>query len=822
MHRAVASVVILAIFLACFYSIVRFNVVAESRTIFVPTDFPTIQEAINNATDGDQVFVSNGTYHENVVVNKTINLVGEDRNITMIDADGGSFGVSVVSENVSIVGFTIQNSSANIVQVFNVKNFNLTGNSLAQGSLGVYLSNAKSGRVVGNSISNVLIGVCLKSCNGTLIGSNNVTDNQNSGVLVSDSSNVVVGSNLLSKNVNQGLFLNYSSGNVVSKNVLVNNGVGLRLQYSNGNMVTENDATSNGLEGLSLYSSSGNSVSSNIISYNGFGMRLTYSGNNTLRSNNILSNEVNFGVEAAALSSFTNDIDTSNIINGKDIYYLVNRKDLVLNSGSNAGYVAIVNSEDIVVRDLTLTGNNEGLLCVYSDRCAVENNTLMNNRWGVYVYNSNLVSVKGNIVNGSSDMGVFVSECYRINMEDNVITRSGLGVSFYSLMNSSIARNNVTGNLDRGVQMLGSNNNFVSENFLGGNTLDGMYTYNSHNNTLSENQAIGNMRDGIWVDTSSNNTLMHNNVSRNAANGIYLLTATKCQVRYNNVVGNNFVGLQLSVDANNNSIVGNYVSENVRYGISLYDCLYNKIFSNNFVNRYQAQVFLGSSNSWDNGYPEGGNFWSDYVGGDLFWGPYQNMTGSDGTGDTPYIINSDNRDRYPMMSQTRVHDVAVLSAGVSLDQPYQGWSIGINLTAKNVGDYVESFNVTVFCDGSVIGTFKVNNLPVQESVNLAFEWNTSGLTPCHTYIVRCQADPVLGETSVEDNTYVTGNVHIKMIGDVDGNGKINIIDIAQIATSFASKVGDSRYRLGRDLNRDGIINILDISLAAQNFGKSCI
>jgi parallel beta-helix repeat protein len=794
----------------------------ESRTIVVPADFSTIQEAINNATEGDQVFVLNGTYHENVVVNKTIMLVGEDRNITIIDGNGSSFGVNVVSDDVCISGFTIRNSSGNVVQVFNVNNCNLTGNSLAQGSVGVHLLNSGGGCLVGNHVSSAVIGVCLKSCNGTLVEGNNVTDSQDAAVLMSNSSKVVADSNFLSKSVNQGLFLNYSSGNVVSGNMIFNNAVGLRLQYSNGNVVTGNDATNNGLEGFSLYSSNGNNMSGNVIRYNGFGLRLTYSGNNTLRSNSILSNDVNFGVEAAALSSFTNDIDTSNKINGKDIYYLVNRKDLVLNSGSNAGYVAVVNSDDIVVRDLTLTDNNEGLLCVYSDRCAVENNTFMNNRLGVYIYNSNLVSVKGNVVNGSSDKGMFISECYSISVEDNVITKSALGVSLYSFMNSSLVRNNVTGNLDRGIQMLGSNNNFVSQNLMSGNTLDGMYAYNSHNNTLSENQAIGNMRDGIWVDTCINNTLIHNNVSRNAANGIYLLTSIRCQVRYNNVVGNNFVGLQLSVDANNNSIVGNYLSENVRYGISLYDCSYNRIFSNNFVNRYQAQVFLGSSNSWDNSYPEGGNFWSDYVGADLFWGPYQNITGSDGTGDTPYIINSDNRDRYPMISQTRVHDVAVLSASVSLDQPYQGWSIGINLTAKNVGDYVESFNVTVFCDGSVIGTFKVNNLPIQESVSLAFEWNTSGLTPCHTYSVRCQADPVSGETSLEDNTYVAGNVHIKMMGDVDGDGKINIIDIAQVATSFQSKVGDARYRLARDLNRDGLINILDISLAAQNFGKSCV
>jgi len=53
---------------------------------------------------------------------------------------------------------------------------------------------------------------------------------------------------------------------------------------------------------------------------------------------------------------------------------------------------------------------------------------------------------------------------------------------------------------------------------------------------------------------------------------------------------------------------------------------------------------------WDNGYPSGGNYWSDYKDADLYSGPYQNETGSDGIGDTPYTIDANNVDRYPLMS----------------------------------------------------------------------------------------------------------------------------------------------------------------------------
>jgi len=83
----------------------------------------------------------------------------------------------------------------------------------------------------------------------------------------------------------------------------------------------------------------------------------------------------------------------------------------------------------------------------------------------------------------------------------------------------------------------------------------------------------------------------------------------------------------------------------------------NNVYHNNFVdnaNQVYTQVYTyASQNSWDEGYPSGGNYWSDYNGTDLFSGPYQNVTGSDGIGDTPYTIDADNKDRFPYMIEIK-------------------------------------------------------------------------------------------------------------------------------------------------------------------------
>jgi len=76
----------------------------------------------------------------------------------------------------------------------------------------------------------------------------------------------------------------------------------------------------------------------------------------------------------------------------------------------------------------------------------------------------------------------------------------------------------------------------------------------------------------------------------------------------------------------------------------------NTIYHNNFIdNTNDVSYCWGYNNRWDDGYPSGGNYWNNYVGYDDYSGPNQDEPGSDGIGDTPYIIDENNQDRYPLM-----------------------------------------------------------------------------------------------------------------------------------------------------------------------------
>jgi len=85
--------------------------------------------------------------------------------------------------------------------------------------------------------------------------------------------------------------------------------------------------------------------------------------------------------------------------------------------------------------------------------------------------------------------------------------------------------------------------------------------------------------------------------------------------------------------------------DNVRWNTNFYH--------NNFINNtFQVQIetpYHPCITVWDIGYPSGGNYWSNYNGTDFYYGQYQNETGSDGIGDTPYVIDANNTDRHPLM-----------------------------------------------------------------------------------------------------------------------------------------------------------------------------
>jgi len=186
----------------------------------------------------------------------------------------------------------------------------------------------------------------------------------------------------------------------------------------------------------------------------------------------------------------------------------------------------------------------------------------------------------------------------------------------------------------------------------------------------------------------------------------------------------------------------------------------NTIYHNNFINNtVQATLIVSYRNTLDYGYPSGGNYWSDYTGVDYFSGPFQNGTGSDGIGDTPYVINVANQDNYPLMKPYGgPHDIGITSVTTSKTIISQGDSLNINITIINYGVETETFNVTIYANTTVINQTQII-LTSRNSTTITLTWNTTGVS-LGTYTISAYATPVQGETDIADNTYTDGTVKI--------------------------------------------------------------
>ncbi len=267
---------------------------ADPDLIYVPTDYPTIQEAISHANPGDTIFIHKGSYYENVIVNKSVSLVGEDMDSTIIDGRANGSVISIRANNVNINGFTIQNSGS------------------VESDSGIYITSSGN-NITHNTIANNKNGIYLYYSNGSVISENNASSNSWYGIYLHYSNDNMISENNASSNYNDGINLYCSDINRIANNKVYSNNNGIYLYYSSNNMIAGNNASDND-SGIWIRQLSGNNmIAGNNASDNEYGIYLYYSSNNVIVNNNAYSNR-NHGMYLH-YSSNNNTIYHNNIVN---------------------------------------------------------------------------------------------------------------------------------------------------------------------------------------------------------------------------------------------------------------------------------------------------------------------------------------------------------------------------------------------------------------------------------------------------------------------------------------------------------------------------
>jgi len=306
--------------------------------------------------------------------------------------------------------------------------------------------------------------------------------------------------------------------------------------------------------------------------------------------------------------------------------------------------------------DSTLTGNRlRGIDVESSDRVLIRGNTFDRNGWeGVHLWSSREVSIERNTM--ISDSVLIYDRCsgplptcldnfvtHSITPDNTVnglplrflkdcsdVTLDGVPIGQLIVVNCTRVRaaNLQLTDQDVGVEVAYSDGVTIETSVVRTNGQYGMFAYASADLRLTNNDigASVNSGLGVFADQVSNANLSGNWIA-GSLNGVRLWNSGPGTIVGNNITGHSGRGLQLD---NSSGF---------------------RVHHNAFAGNGDQAADGGSGNVWDDGYPSGGNYWSDYHGRDCCEGAAQDACGNrDGLGDTPYAVPPGSFDRYPIVS----------------------------------------------------------------------------------------------------------------------------------------------------------------------------
>lgn len=398
----------------------------------------------------------------------------------------------------------------------------------------------------------------------------------------------------------------------------------------------------------------------------------------------------------------------------------------------------------------------------------------------------------------------------------------GTGLSLRGLSNVTIESMNIV-NCSWGIYLGGSSSNVLSRNNIKSNTYGVELDAHSNNNVLSGNNVTASTV-GLALYNSSNNLLSGNQIMSNSD------------------------GADIYDSSVNNVLSGNNITANKVFGLVFYIASGNDVFHNNFVNN--TVDCINSSETWDNGYPSGGNYWSNHAGADLFHGVDQNLTGSDGICDAPYVLSVNNTDHYPLRGEygsvTAAGNNAAVFPSYDLGLIFQSITVAgsttVNLTSagpashpingSRTGEYLDirttaaySGVITVriqFYDPKLANITKENSY--KSSLKLMHFDNSTKKWVDITTGIDTASDVIYGQTSHLSIFGVTSVFGVT--GDVNHDGNVNVLDLIMIArqlghhaTDYAPYSQDWYNFMNSDINGDGNVNVLDLIACASHLGQ---
>ena len=596
--------------------------------------FDSIQDGVDAVSVGGTVYVQDGVYVEDVVIDKRLRLLGASEHVARVEGAGGPSVFTVSADGVTIEGFHVSHPSPERTLLL-LSSFNTFRDNLNPGMNGsVRIEDGANDNVIeGNTLISFL------SIGSAAVGSagshrNLIRYNGIRAIGLARSTFNEIRSNTIDSTTD-GIELYHSNDNLIADNSIQSVYRGIELDTSHRNVISANDLTGSVYDGIRLDDSDSCSIEANTIAgqarlqgialyYSddvhvedndylgssddtGLGVLLYQCENATLLDNTFVTGGISLGTYAEGLQYWNSHQIAGNTLGGRPIYYHVGTADLA--TAPDAAQVILVGCDRASVSGSTFSNAFSGIQLAYSPEATITGNTLFES--GIRAGWSDALSIEENVLQGGN----------------TAIELSGTG--------HTVRANRIEG-ASLGIHLSAAYGTLTANDIRFGDVA--MLLDEATDNELSGNTLFGNVRGLVMGNGCTGNLVQQNHIEGNQLFGVELTGDAQDNTLSRNTILCSDVGVRVAAAENHvteNGIAGNQLGIAVVYTGSAPSSIFHNVLAN------AQNASDPGAHAWDDGAVSGGNYWDDYTGVDL---------DGDGLGDTPYPVpGGASVDAYPLI-----------------------------------------------------------------------------------------------------------------------------------------------------------------------------
>ena len=620
-------------------------VVNTTETVCAVGDnyFSTIQRAIDDpgASDNGTIIVCNdAAYRENVVINKSINLQGNESGVIIGASNSALPTVNITMSFVNITNFTVMNSSDDSsvltagVWAENVSNVSICNMTAVNNTYGFYIYHSNYSNVTNNTIyNNSWRGIMVVTSHNNTISNNSIYLNYQdgiaiftlsqtntitrnlafsnghaddvyayNGILIYNVSNTTISNNSAYNNSDLGVYLHHAEDNNISRIIVYNNSLGgFYAIFAHRNNITESNISNNSYYGIYFNSSNYNIVNNTNATKNAdYGIRLAGCNYSHINSSNTSNNSIGLYIDTSLYSNFTFINSTKNLEYGIYIYVSNYNRINGSNASNNSYGIYMANSLYNNITNSTTQENTDADFVNLAEFGSYSGNAETS-------YCNNLVAdINGsggnpvNYTNETVNWANFVAaEVFFCNADNSNLTsvtitgssRKNNGIIMYLSDNLTVTNSN-SSNAYYGMLVYASSDNNITNNIIENSNDIGIVIFNSSRNRFTNNTILGydGTSTGIFSYLENLSNYTDNRIHNNTL-GTWFFISPNITISLNNITNNTLANIYVTYSSGGANITENIVYNGI-YGIYLYDATESSITSNNVTSAIISGVAI--------------------------------------------------------------------------------------------------------------------------------------------------------------------------------------------------------------------------------------